>query len=120
EPGEEGGGVVGRDERIGAMVPPAASRARLGARPRAIRSCTSGRPTPSRPITATLPAAGRGRSAAGRFSSLAPPPRRSRSSQLTVRVYLHLFLGDPDHLGDGRDPGAHGAPAVVAQSSHPP
>src|SRR5262249_34864336 len=111
--------MVGIDDRIGAIVPLSASRARFGVIPRAIRSCTSGSPTPSTPMTATRPAAGPARrSAAGRSSSFAPP-RRSRSSQPTPPdLRLDLFLRDPDHLCDRRDARADGAPAVVAQCAH--
>src|SRR5262245_59071480 len=108
--------IVGMDDRMGAIVPAAASRASVGACPRAIRSCTSGSPTPSSPMTATCCAAGACRSSrAGRFSSVAPPPRRSRSSHPTP---LHLLLRDPDDLGDRRDARAYAAPAVVAQRPH--
>src|SRR5215471_12876811 len=109
--------IVGIDDRIGAIVPVAARRPKLGVIPRAIRSCTSGSPTPSRPMTATLPAVA-GRSE-GRSSSLAPP-RRNRSSQPTPRTSASdLFLRDPNHLGDRCDARADGAPAVVTQRAHP-
>src|SRR5215468_12631981 len=108
--------IVGIEDRIGAIVPLAARRARLGVIPRAIRSCTSGSPTPSRPITATLRAAGaRTSPGAGRSSGAAPPPRRSRSSHPTP---LDLLLRDPHDLCDRRDALADAAPAVVAQGPH--
>src|SRR5437773_9037964 len=45
--------MVGIEERMGAVVPAGSSAASRGITPRAVRSCTSGSPTPSRPITAT-------------------------------------------------------------------
>ena len=60
--------MTGIDDRIGATVPPASSFARFGMSPRAVRSRTSGTPTPSSPITAT-------RDTGAAISA----PRRSRS-----------------------------------------
>src|SRR5262245_41742012 len=95
--------MVGIDDRIAAIVPPRASAARFGAMPRAIRSSTSGSPTPSRPITAT------------RAAGASPRPRgRSRSR----RPSLDLLLGDPDDFGNGRDAPADLLPPVVAQRPH--
>src|SRR6266852_6563385 len=96
--------MVGMDERMGAAVPVASSAPSRGITPRAARSCTSGRPTPSRPITATR--------AAG---AALRPPRRSRSRRLS----LDLLLRDAYHLGHGGDAGADLLPAVFAQRSHP-
>src|SRR5437016_9109616 len=45
--------MVGIEERMGAAVPAGSSAASRGITPRAVRSCTSGSPTPSSPITAT-------------------------------------------------------------------
>src|SRR5262249_45620569 len=99
--------MVGMDDRIGAIVPVAPRRASVGVTPRAMRSCTSGSPTPSSPRTATF---------VGRSSARAPPPRRSLSSPPTPPP--HLYLRDPDALGDGRVAVAHVAPAVLAQRAH--
>src|SRR3989442_13898309 len=96
--------MVGIDERMGAVVPARSSAASRGITPRAVRSCTSGSPTPSRPITATR--------AAG---AALRPPRRSRSP----RPSLDLLLRDAYHLGHGGDAGADLLPAVFAQRSHP-
>src|SRR5881296_3794603 len=96
--------MVGIDERMGAVVPVESSAASRGITPRAVRSCTSGSPTPSRPITATR--------AAG---AALRPPRRSRSRSLS----LDLFLGDAHHFGHGGDAGADLLPAVLTQRPHP-
>src|SRR6185436_19118995 len=97
--------IVGIDERIGASVPPATMRARFGMIPRAIRSCTSGSPTPSSPMTAT------------RGVGADPSPRRlKRSSSPTPG--LDLFLGHSDDFGHGGHAGADAAPAVVPQRAH--
>src|SRR5689334_17224330 len=95
--------MVGIDDRIGAIVPRRASAARFGASPRAIRSSTSGRPTPSRPITATRAAAASPR-----------PPCRSRSR----KPRLDLLLSNSDDFADRRDARADLLPAVLAQRPH--
>src|SRR5438034_7241822 len=96
--------MVGIDERMGAVVPVGKSAASRGITPRAVRSCTSGSPTPSRPITATR--------AAGAALRL---PRRSRSMKLS----LDLPLRDAHHFGDHGDAGANLLPAVFSQRPHP-
>src|SRR5215813_13349148 len=92
--------MVGIEERMRAIVPRAASAARFGARPRAIRSWTSGSPTPSSPMTATRVAGA--------------PPRRSRSR----RPSLDLLLRDAHDLRHRGDAGQHLAPAVLAERAH--
>src|SRR5579885_1942043 len=101
--------IVGMDERMGAMVPVSASRASVGTTPRAMRSCTSGSPTPSSPSTATRRAAGR--PAAGSRA----PPRRRRSK----RPRLDLLLRHAHDLGDRGHAFADLLPAVLAQRAHP-
>src|SRR5581483_2712615 len=127
--------MVGIDERIAAIVPCRASAPRVGITPRAIRSCASGRPTPSRPITATrddeatlrlpglIPVTG-DTEAALRLPGLIPVtgdteaalrlPRRSRSR----RLRLDLLLCDPDDFADGGDAAADLQPAVVPERAH--
>src|SRR5438067_45828 len=77
--------MVGIDERMRAADPVARRAPRCGITPRAASASTSGRPTPSRPITATRAAEAELR-----------PPRRSRSRRLS----LDLLLRHADHLGD--------------------
>src|SRR6266852_6225268 len=96
--------MVGMDERMGAAVPVASSAPSRGITPRAARSCTSGSPTPSRPITATR--------AAG---AALRPPCRSRSRRLS----LDLLLRDAHHLRHRGDAGADLVPAVFSEGPHP-
>src|SRR5689334_15599681 len=91
--------MVGIDERIGAIVPPRTSAARFGASPRAIRSWTSGSPTPSRPITATRDAAASPR-----------PPCRSLSRKPTLEARPETGSSDPS--------GKYAAPASPAAARH--
>src|SRR6185295_155768 len=95
--------ITGIDERMGASVPLATSSPKAGMTPRATRSRTSGRPTPSRPRTATRDA-----------GPAAPPPRRNRSR----RPSLDLLLRHAHDLRDRGGPDADRPPAVLAQGAH--
>src|SRR5689334_2626299 len=98
--------MVGMDDRIGAAVPRARSARRFGMTPRAARSSTSGRPTPSRPITATRDA--------DRAPARSWRPGRRRSS----RPSLDLLLRHAHDLGDRRDARADLLPAVLPERPH--
>src|SRR5579871_4767849 len=99
---------------MGAIVPSRARRASVGRTPRAIRSRTSGSPTPSSPSTTTRRSALGARSPRSATGSDAPP-RRKRSS----RPRLDLLLRHAHDLGDRGHALAHLLPAVLAQRAHP-